>query len=63
MRCNLIGAVLIALLLTMTSQTNAQTVLFDFRSNGGAGVAGIDPKPNFDPAMQATSLPLKLDLA
>ena len=52
MRRNLIGAVLIALLLTMTGQANAQQeVLFDFRSSDGNGVAG-DPVPrntNFDP--------------
>ena len=52
MRRNLIGAVLIALLLTMTGQANAQQeVLFDFRSSDGNGVVG-DPVPrntNFDP--------------
>ena len=51
MRHNLIGAVLIALLLTMTGQANAQQeVLFDFR-NDGAGVIGdpIPPNTNFDP--------------
>ena len=63
MRCNLIGAVLIALLLTMTSQTNAQTVLFDFRSNGGAGVAGIDPKPNFDPGNAGDVVTLEAGLS
>ena len=52
MRRNLIGAVMIALLLTMTGQANAQQeVLFDFRSSGGNGVAGdpIPPNTNFDP--------------
>ena len=49
MRHNLIGAVLMALLLTMTGQANAQTVLFDFRSTGGNGVAGIPLNTNFDP--------------
>ena len=63
MRCNLIGAVLIALLLTMTSQTNAQTVLFDFRSNGGAGVAGIEPKTNFDPGNAGDVVTLEAGLS
>lgn len=49
MQRNLIGATLIALFLTMTSQAKAQTVLFDFRSTAGNGVAGFEPNPNFDP--------------
>ena len=66
MRCNLIGAVLIALLLIMTSQTNAQTVLFDFRSNGGAtGVVG-DPAPintNFDPGNVGDTIALEAGIS
>ena len=53
MRHNLIGAVLIALLLTITGQANAQQeVLFDFRTNAGDGGVVGDPIPrntNFDP--------------
>ena len=45
----LIGATLTALFLTMTIQADAQTVLFDFRSTGGNGVAGAGPT-NFDPS-------------
>jgi len=63
MRCNLIGAVLMALVLTMTSQTNAQTVLFDFRSNGGAGVAGIEPNTNFDPGNAGDTITLDAGLS
>ena len=50
MRRNLIGATLIALLLTISNQANAQEVLFDFRSTGGNGVAGGNvANTNFDP--------------
>lgn len=49
MRHNLVGAILIALLLTVTGQANAQSVLFDFRSTDGNGVAGIEPNTTFDP--------------
>ena len=45
-----IGAILTALFLTMTIQVNAQTVEFDFRSTGGAGVAGAG-STNFDPSV------------
>ena len=48
MRRNLIGATLVALFLTLTLQADAQTVEFDFRSTGGAGVAG--GPTNFDPS-------------
>ena len=44
-----IGAILAALFLTMTIQVDAQTVLFDFRATGGAGVLGAPP--NFDPSI------------
>jgi len=49
MRRNLIGATLVALFLTLTLQADAQTVEFDFRSTGGAGVAG--GPTNFDPSV------------
>ena len=66
MRRNLIGAVLIALLLTMTGQANAQQeVLFDFRSSGGAGVVG-DPVPqntNFDPGNAGDTITLDAGLS
>ena len=65
MRRNLIGAVLIALLLTMTGQANAQQeVLFDFR-NGGAGVIGdpIPPNTNFDPGNAGDTIALDAGLS
>ena len=66
MRRNLIGAVLIALLLTMTGQANAQQpVLFDFRSSGGNGVVG-DPVPrntNFDPGNAGDTITLDAGLS
>ena len=55
-----------ALVLIMTSQTNAQTVLFDFRSNGGAtGVVG-DPAPintNFDPGNVGDTIALEAGIS
>ena len=65
MRRNLIGAVLIALLLTMTGQANAQQeVLFDFR-NDGAGVIGdpIPPNTNFDPGNAGDTITLDAGLS
>ena len=65
MRRNLIGAVLIALLLTMTGQANAQQeVLFDFR-NDGAGVIGdpIPPNTNFDPGNAGDTIALDAGLS
>ena len=44
----LLGAALTALFLTVTIQTDAQTVEFDFRTTQGNGVLGAPP--NFDPS-------------
>ena len=66
MRRNLIGAVLIALLLTMTGQANAQQeVLFDFRTNEGAGVVGdpVPPNTNFDPGNAGDTIALDAGLS
>jgi len=49
----------------MTSQTNAQTVLFDFRSNDGLGVVG-DPAPintNFDPGNVGDTIALEAGIS
>ena len=62
MRHNLIGAVLIALLLAMTSQANAQQVReveFNFRSTGGNGIAGVPPNTNFDPGNVGDAITLE----
>ena len=67
MRRNLIGAVMIALLLTMTGQANAQQeVLFDFRTNqGDGGVVGdpIPPNTNFDPGNAGDTIALDAGLS
>ena len=66
MRRNLIGAVLIALLLTMTGQANAQetqSVLFDFRSTEGNGIAGVPPNTNFDPGNVGDTITLEAGLS
>ena len=67
MRRNLIGAVMIALLLTMTGQANAQQeVLFDFRTNqGDGGVVGdpIPPNTNFDPGNAGDTITLDAGLS
>ena len=65
MQRNLIRTVLIALLLTITSQTNAQTVLFDFRSTEGNGVVGdpVPPNTNFDPGNAGDTIALEAGLS
>ena len=66
MQRNLIRTVLTTLLLTITSQANAQqTVLFDFRTTGGAGVVGdpVPPNTNFDPGNAGDTIALEAGIS